>query len=58
MTSLYSDFPVVYVLHPTHRVIDVRDPHQPGVVEGGIEVLGGQVLTVQRVDINEPEHNQ
>ena len=41
----------------THRVVDVGGTHQPGVVEGGVKILGAQVLGVQGVEVNKSETN-
>ena len=41
----------------THRVVDVGGAHQPGVVEGGVKMLGAQVLGVQGVEVNKSETN-
>ena len=41
-------------IHLTHRVVDVRGTHQPRVVEGGVQVLGAEVVGVEGVEVHKP----
>ena len=39
----------------THRVVNIGGAHQPGVVEGGVKILGAHVLGVEGVEVNKSE---
>ncbi len=40
----------------TYRVVYVRDPHEPGVMVGGVHAVPGDVVGGQGVEVHKPKH--